>query len=210
MAAIDYQTDYFPTGEDMKEIKKPSTTYDNPSLTIRQERSRQLENAGLSRGADNKALNPQRSINSSTSQNRMGFNASKLLNKASGVEQFNPYPTATKSTPNQSRPQLNSQEPDMATQYRNISSADLDRVKGLDNQELQANINRVTKYQPLANNEANRALGNELATKFPYASFEENLKSKRQAGINAINMTNSISGAYNSSISKLNPVSMSL
>lgn len=208
MAAIDYQTGYFPTGEDMKEIKKPSTTYDNSSLTISQKRRRQLENAGLSRGADNKALDPQRSINSSTSQNRMGFNASKLLNKASGVEKFNPYPTATKSTPNQSRPQLNSQEPDMATQYRNISSADLDRVKGLDNQELQANINRVTKYQPLANNEANRAMKMSLATQFPYKKYETESSSAREIMNNA---QSAIPTFLNrATASRVNPVSLSL
>ena len=68
----------------------------------------------------------------------------------------------------------------------------------------------ITKLRPKANDEANRALGIELATRLPYSSFEENLRSMRQAGINATNMTNSISGAYSNSVSRLNPVSMSL
>lgn len=87
---------------------------------------------------------------------------------------------------------------------------DLEDRAARDDQEFRSNMRRLEKFEPKKNNEANRALGMELATRLPYSSFEENLRSMRQAGINATNMTNSISGAYSNSVSRLNPVSMSL
>ena len=104
-----------------------------------------------------------RNSNFNTSKSRFSLPATDVAK--SGISSFNSSRQTTSS--------ISQPEPDIATQYRNLSNADLDRVKGLDNQELQANINRIKQYQPLANNEANRALGMELATRLPYATFEK-------------------------------------
>lgn len=106
--------------------------------------------------------NSLRDVNSDTTRSRMALPMSDVAK--SGSQSFG----SLQKQSSLAQPQ----EPDIATQYRNLSSADLDRVKGLDNQELQANINRIKQYQPLANNEANRALGMDLATKFPYHKYD--------------------------------------
>jgi len=137
--------------------------------------------------------------NSNSTQSRMSLPLSDVAK--SGVQSIGT--TAKSSQPAKTEP------------------SDLDRLKGAydidykyrglyGNQDIDLSKRKIKEVNTLANNEANRALGMELATRLPYASFEQNLTSMRQAGVNAANMTNSISGAYNSSVSKLNPVSMSL
>lgn len=98
---------------------------------------------------------------------------------------------------------------------------DLEDRAARDDQEFRSNMRRLEKFEPKKNDEAtralgnelqirNKALGNELAIRLPYSSFEQNLASMKQAGVNAANMTSSISGAYSNSVSRLNPVSMGL
>lgn len=105
--------------------------------------------------------------------------------------------------------------------YNKLSDRALQDRGAIGSQDIDLTKRKIREVDTIANNEANRAygmkldndnraLGNELATKLPYSAFEENLKSMRQAGNNVANFTQSISGAYNSSISRLNPVSMSL
>ncbi|MFN7394185.1 MAG: hypothetical protein ACK5U6_17340 [Pseudanabaena sp.] len=140
-----------------------------------------------------------RTLSSNATQSRMALPLSDVAK--SGVQSIGT--TAKSSQPAKTEP------------------SDLDRLKGAydidykyrglyGNQDIDLSKRKIKEVNTLANNEANRALGMELATRLPYASFEQNLTSMRQAGVNAANMTNSISGAYNSSVSKLNPVSMSL
>lgn len=139
-----------------------------------------------------------RAANSDATQSRMALPMSDVAKF--GSQSFS---GSTKQSPS-----VQSQEPDMVTQYRNLSSADLDRVKGLDNQELQANINRIKQYQPLANNEANRAYGMQLATQFPYKKYETESSSAREIMNNA---QSAIPTFLNrATASRLNPVSLSL
>lgn len=211
---IDYGTDYYPSGDELANLRSTSSTYSNSNLTVEQERQRQLEHAGLTRDTEGRAVNPQRVLNSNTSKSRMFMpKRGSFLSKATGLEQFKPsssQPVTTQAVkPIQATSNLPSWADDV-TRQKEFNKLALERSQGLSAGELQANINRVKQYEPLANNEKNRALGMELATRLPYSSFEENLRSMRQAGVNATNMTNSISGAYSNSVSKLNPVSMSL
>lgn len=132
---------------------------------------------------------------SSTINNATSFVSNQL--KTSQAQQVKPTSSASGND-------------DFVALNKSLSNTDLEYRKKIEDATLQANINRVKQYEPLANNEKNRALGMELATRLPYSSFEENLRSMRQAGVNAANMTSSISGAYSNSVSRLNPVSMGL
>lgn len=143
---------------------------------------------------------------SSTINNATSFVSNQL--KTSQAQQVKPTSSASGND-------------DFVTLNKSLSNTDLEYRKKIEDATLQANINRVKQYEPLANNEKiralgnelqtrNKALGNELAIRLPYSSFEENLRSMRQAGVNAANMTSSISGAYSNSVSRLNPVSMGL
>jgi hypothetical protein len=142
--------------------------------------------------------------------NSVGSGLSSTINNATSFVS-NQLKASQPQQTQQSKPNpATSGNADFVALNKSLSNTDLEYRKKIEDATLQANINRVKQYEPLANNEKNRALGMELATRLPYSSFEENLRSMRQAGINATNMTNSISGAYSNSVSRLNPVSMSL
>lgn len=173
---IDYGTDYYPSGDELTGLRSTSSTYSNSNLTVGQERQRQLENAGLARGVEGKALDPQRILNSDTSRLRMSMpKTGSFLSKAAGLEQFKSpsnQPDATQSAkPVQATSNLPLWADDVARQ-KEFNKLALERSQGLSAGELQANINRVKQYEPLANNEANRALGMDLATKFPYHKYD--------------------------------------
>jgi hypothetical protein len=188
---IDYQTDYYPTGEDLKDIRKPSTTYDNSNLTVGQERTRQLENAGLTRSPNGKAVDPQRNINAATTQSRIGFNASKLLNKASGVEQFNPYATPqAKPIAQQTKPVA--QSVTSWDELDKMSSVNLKYRSLTGNQDIDFTKRKIREVDTIANNEANRAygmkldndnraMGVQLATQFPYKKYETETNAARES-----------------------------
>ena len=173
---IDYGTDYYPSGDELTDLRSPSSTYSISNLTVGQERQRQLEHAGLARDVEGKAVNPQRILNSNTSKLRMSMpKTGSFLSKVAGLEQFKSpsnQPDATQSAkPVQATSNLPLWADDVARQ-KEFNKLALERSQGLSAGELQANINRVKQYEPLANNEANRALGMELATKFPYHKYD--------------------------------------
>ena len=157
------------------------------------EASRSMES-----GVDAFSSSQSRSANLKATQSRMALPVTEISN--SGVNSF------ANSSQQKNKPLPD--EPDMVTQYRNLSSADLDRVKGLDSQELQANINRIKQYQPLANNEANRAMGMQLATQFPYKKYESESTSAREIMNNA---QSAIPTFLNrATASRISPVTLSL
>ena len=160
-----------------------------------------------------------RQANSDTAKRRSAMFS--ILSKASGVSQFNPYPQSSAKNPatGQSWFEVPSAEYQAWDARKQDKGLEIRRQQG--EQDIDLNIRKTKEWQPLANDEANRALGNELQTRnkalgnelairLPYSSFEQNLVSMRQAGVNAANMTSSISGAYSNSVSRLNPVSMGL
>lgn len=149
-----------------------------------------------------------RQANSDTAKRRSVM--SSVLSKASGVSQFNPYPQSSAKNPATGQSWFETPSAEYQAWEKRGLDNELAARKTQGDQDIAYTDTIITKLRPKANDEANRALGIELATRLPYSSFEENLRSMRQAGINATNMTNSISGAYSNSVSRLNPVSMSL
>lgn len=73
-----------------------------------------------------------------------------------------------------------------------------------------ANLEAQARYNAEAQAQQNAQLEQELATRLPYTSFEKNVDSMQRAGVNAANMTRSLSGAYSSSTTKLSPVEMTI
>lgn len=160
-----------------------------------------------------------RQANSDTAKRRGAM--SSYLNKAAGVSQFNPYPQATKKNPATGQNWFETPSAEYQAWEDKNRLLDLEDRVARDDQEFRSNMRRLEKFEPKKNDEAirtlgnelqtrNKALGSELAIRLPYSSFEQNLVSMRQAGVNAANMTSSISGAYSNSVSRLNPVSMGL
>ena len=149
-----------------------------------------------------------RQANSDTARRRSAM--SSILSKASGVSQFNPYPQSNMKNPATGQSWFETPSAEYQAWEKRGLDNELAARKTQGDQDIAYTDTIITKLRPKANNEANRALGMELATRLPYSSFEENLRSMRQAGVNATNMTNAISGAYSNSVSRLSPVSMSL
>ncbi|MCY7332150.1 MAG: hypothetical protein LH649_05720 [Pseudanabaena sp. CAN_BIN31] len=71
----------------------------------------------------------------------------------------------------------------------------------------QAQYNAEIIAQVRANAEAQARYNAEL---LPYSSFEKNVDAMQRAGVNGANITQSISGAYNNSTTKLSPVEMTI
>lgn len=57
--------------------------------------------------------------------------------------------------------------------YKALADAELYKTKNNSAAELQYNLDVLKQYTPKANDEANRALGMELSTRLPYATFEK-------------------------------------
>ena len=160
-----------------------------------------------------------RQANSDTAKRRSAM--SSILSKASGVSQFNPYPQSSAKNPATGQSWFETPSAEYQAWEKRGLDNELAARKTQGDQDIAYTDTIITKLRPKANDEANRALGNELQTRnkalgnelairLPYSSFEQNLASMRQAGVNAANMTSSISGAYSNSVSRLNPVSMGL
>ena len=97
-------------------------------------------------------------------------------------------------------------------EFQSYENKKLDRGlsdrQSIGNQDINQERRILTELQPLANNEANRALGMSLATQFPYKKYENESSSARD-------IMNSSLGAIptflnRATASRLNPVSMSL
>lgn len=106
---------------------------------------------------------------SSTINNATSFVSNQL--KTSQAQQVKPTSSASGND-------------DFVTLNKSLSNTDLEYRKKIEDATLQANINRVKQYEPLSNNEKirtlgnelqtrNKALGNELAIRLPYATFEK-------------------------------------
>ena len=112
-----------------------------------------------------------RQANSNTSRRRMAM--SSVLNKASGVSQFNPYPTSSKVNPATGQSWFEAPSPEYQAYEMNRGNQGLkDRQTKFD-QDVNLEKRILTELEPMANNEKNRALGMELATRLPYATFEK-------------------------------------
>ena len=98
---------------------------------------------------------------SSTINNATSFVSNQL--KTSQAQQVKPTSSASGND-------------DFVALNKSLSNTDLEYRKKIEDATLQANINRVKQYEPLANNEKIRALGNELKTRFPYAQYENEAK----------------------------------
>lgn len=112
-----------------------------------------------------------RQANSDTAKRRGAM--SSILGKASGVSQFNPYPQSSMKNPatGQSWFETPSAEYQAWDDRKQDKGLEVRRKQG--EQDIDLNIRKTKEWQPLANNEANRALGMELATRLPYATFEK-------------------------------------
>lgn len=123
-----------------------------------------------------------RQANSDTAKRRGAM--SSILSKASGVSQFNPYPQSSMKNPatGQSWFETPSAEYQAWDDRKQDKGLEVRRKQG--EQDIDLNIRKTKEWQPLANNEANRALGmelqvrnkalgDELATRLPYATFEK-------------------------------------
>ena len=85
---------------------------------------------------------------------------------------------------------------------------DLNARKTQGDQDIEFTRKVITDLRPKANNEANRALGMDLKTKFPYMQYETETASGREIMNNA---QQAIPTFLNrATASRLNPVSMSL
>lgn len=171
--------------------------------------------------------NPQRVANAArisadiAVKQRMSLSGIKDLGQKTSASGLNRLGTNNFSQPNQVKPITSTQDPnaDFLNLNKGLSDIDLSYRTKIEDATLQSNINRIKKYEPLANNEANRAygmkldnenraLGNQLATQFPYKKYETESSSARE-------IMNSSLGAIptflnRATASRLSPVSMSL
>lgn len=124
--------------------------------------------------------NPQRVANAArisadiAVKQRMSLSGIKDLGQKTSASGLNRLGTNNFSQPNQVKPITSTQDPnaDFLNLNKGLSDIDLSYRTKIEDATLQSNINRIKKYEPLANNEANRALGMELATKFPYHKYD--------------------------------------
>lgn len=131
-----------------------------------------------------------RQANSDTAKRRGAM--SSILSKASGVSQFNPYPQSSAKNPatGQSWFETPSAEYQAWDDRKQDKGLEIRRQQG--EQDIDLNIRKTKEWQPLANNEMirtlgnelqarNKALGNELAIRFPYAKYEAETTAARES-----------------------------
>lgn len=99
-----------------------------------------------------------RAVNSNTTQSRMASNVAKF-----GVQSLETTGKFSQST-----------KPELSDLDRLKGAYDIDyKYRGLyGNQDIDLSKRKITEVDTLANNEANRALGMDLATKFPYHKYD--------------------------------------
>ena len=107
-----------------------------------------------------------RAANSDATQSRMALPMSDVAK--SGVQSLATTGKFSQST----KPELS--KPELSDLDRLKGAYDIDyKYRGLyGNQDIDLSKRKITEVDTLANNEAIRALGNELATKFPYHKYD--------------------------------------
>jgi len=107
-----------------------------------------------------------RTVNSDTTQSRMALPMSDVAK--SGVQSLATTGKFSQST----KPELS--KPELSDLDRLKGAYDIDyKYRGLyGNQDIDLTKRKIKEVDTLANNEANRALGMELATKFPYHKYD--------------------------------------
>jgi len=109
-----------------------------------------------------------RAVNSNTSQSRMALPLADV--GKSGASRFGD----TSNTPKPlSDDNYNKNASSDLSTRQSMWNQDLAAKNAIGNQDINLNIRRMKEYEPLANNEANRALGMELTTRLPYATFDK-------------------------------------
>ena len=144
-----------------------------------------------------------RAVNSNTAQSRMALPLADV--GKSGASRFG----NTSNTPKlSSDDNYNKNASSDLSTRQSMWNQDLAAKNAIGNQDINLNIRRMKEYEPLANNEKNRALGMDLKTKFPYMQYETETASGREIMNNA---QQAIPTFLNrATASRLNPVSMSL
>lgn len=107
-------------------------------------------------------LSNLRSASSNTTKSRMSLPLSDVAR--SGSLRFGET-SATKPA------EVDDNAKTLATR-QSMWNQDIAAKNAIGNQDINLNIRRVKEYDTLANNEANRALGMDLATKFPYHKYD--------------------------------------
>lgn len=110
-----------------------------------------------------------RELASNASTSRMALPVADTAK--SGVQSFSP------STPKK-KDEFNINELNSLGQLelglgRKRLDTELEYSKKMGDQTIDFNVNKLNRYDKIANNEANRALGMELSTRLPYAAFEK-------------------------------------
>lgn len=138
-----------------------------------------------------------RTVNSDTTQSRMALPLSDTAK--SGVQSLATTGKFSQST-----------KPELSDLDKLKGAYDIDyKYRGLyGNQDIDLSKRKITEVDTLANNEANRAYGMQLATQFPYQKYANESASARSI------MDNSQAAIptflNRATASRLNPVSMSL
>ena len=144
-----------------------------------------------------------RAVNSNTAQSRMALPLADV--GKSGASRFGN--TSNTPKPSSDDNYNKNASSDLSTR-QSMWNQDLAAKNAIGNQDINLNIRRMKEYEPLANNEKNRALGMDLKTKFPYMQYETETASGREIMNNA---QQAIPTFLNrATASRLNPVSMSL
>lgn len=115
-----------------------------------------------------------RQANSDTARRRSAM--SSILSKASGVSQFNPYPQSNMKNPATGQSWFETPSAEYQAWEKRGLDNELAARKTQGDQDIAYTDTIITKLRPKANDEANRALGNELKTRFPYAQYENEAK----------------------------------
>lgn len=107
-----------------------------------------------------------RTVNSDTTQSRMALPISDVAK--SGVQSLATTGKFSQST----KPELS--KPELSDLDRLKGAYDIDyKYRGLyGNQDIDLSKRKITEVDTLANNEANRAYGMQLATQFPYHKYD--------------------------------------
>jgi hypothetical protein len=139
-----------------------------------------------------------RAANSDATQSRMALPISDVAK--SGSESFG------KNT--QLAPNTQSSLASDFDLYNKLSDRSLQDRGAMGNQDIDLTKRKIREVDTLANNEANRAYGMQLATQFPYKKYETESSSAREIMNNA---QSAIPTFLNrATASRLNPVSLSL
>lgn len=112
-----------------------------------------------------------RQANSDTAKRRGAM--SSILGKASGVSQFNPYPQSNMKNLATGQNWFETPSAEYQAWEKRGLDNELAARKTQGDQDIAYTDTIITKLRPKANDEANRALGMELATRLPYATFEK-------------------------------------